>query len=149
MRTLLVAAILGATLASMVVAAQGSNPGNQPYTDPFAPTGPPHRLVISGAQAMPSTFAAAGTSATKAGRHSHVGTLLHFHLSAAARVSITVTAATTSRRLGTIVRHAHSGANSLVFSGRLNGRPLKPGRYQGTFHAEAAHANRRARAWSG
>ncbi len=97
------------------------------YTDPLAPPPPRRRLLLSGARAVPSRFTAAH------------GTQLRFTLSATARVSITITEATTGKRCGTLIRHAHVGANSIALSGRFNGRALTPGRYRATFHAQAPH----------
>jgi len=114
----------------------GSDSTTPPYTDPF---GTPHRLRLSGVRAIPAMFAAAGAQVHRGKHHAHLGTRLRFTLSAAARVTIAITSAGTGRRYGTLIRQAHKGINSIAFSGRFNGRPLKPGPYRAAVHAEAPH----------
>jgi trimeric autotransporter adhesin len=95
----------------------------------------------------------ARTSATK--KHKKLApTILSFSSSEAAKVTITLRRivrvacpahsrhrnCTALRAAGTITIAAHAGSNRVVFSGRVRGKPLSPGRYTATLVARNAAA---------
>jgi hypothetical protein len=58
------------------------------------------------------------------------GTTVRYRLSAAARVTLTVTTAKGKRIKGVAVTNGKAGANTLRFKGRIGSRKLKPGAYR-------------------
>jgi hypothetical protein len=58
------------------------------------------------------------------------GTTVRHRLSAAARVTLTVTTAKGKRITGVAVTNGNAGANTLRFKGRIGSRQLKPGAYR-------------------
>jgi hypothetical protein len=134
-------------------------PVAQPSAPPPGPTSPtpytPQRTrpTISGLTETNAVFAAAGTSTPLQGRtasasHKH-GTVFSFRLDQAATVTVVISATRSCRRstaaphgkprcplaVATLTRGAHTGANRLTFTGRIRGRPLKPGSYRAVFVA--------------
>jgi hypothetical protein len=120
----------------------------------------PALAVLSGLAFSPAAFAAqnSGRPATNARRKAPPGTKVSFRLNEAATVSFTVTRRATGRKVkrgkktvcvnptkknrkrkrctrtvtlkGSFSRTGVAGKNSFHFTGRLNGRKLKPGRYR-------------------
>ena len=97
-------------------------------------------------------------SGQTASKHAVPGTVFAFRLDQTATVKITIKTRTNGRRvanrclaqtrklrhrprclrtitLANLTRSAHEGLNRVRFTGRISGRPLKPGRYQARFIA--------------
>jgi hypothetical protein len=143
---------IGAYEYSVSPAAQPSNP--PPGPTPPAPNTPSSmRPTISRLAETNAVFAAARTSTLLHGRTASAshkrGTVFSFRLNQAAAVTVVISATTSCRRrtaaphgkprcpraIATLTRGAHAGANRLTFTGRIRGRPLKPGHYRAVFVA--------------
>jgi hypothetical protein len=120
------------------------------------PAGGGGRPTISQLAETHSVFAVAPTSTPLRGRtaaaSSKRGTTFLFGLDQSAVVTIMITTSAkcprTTRRVARnlrcartvarLTRSAHAGFNKLVFSGRIRGKPLKPGDYRAVFAAKSA-----------
>jgi len=76
-----------------------------------------------------------------AARRPPAGTRLIYVVSEDSDLVLLVRHSGQRRLLGTIVQPAHRGANRLALSGRLDGRPLAPGRYELTIMARDVAQN--------
>jgi hypothetical protein len=99
-----------------------------------------------------AVFAVAGTSTPLHGRTAAAsrkrGTIFSFGLDQAATVTVLITTKTRcrhthskrrcARAIARLTRSAHEGVNKLPFSGRIQGRPLRPGDYRAVFTAASA-----------
>ena len=107
------------------------------------PVDPARKLVISRARLSPSTFAVKGTRVSAASRrhhrHVHVGTTLHYSLSHAATITVTVASVHGKRvrTLGAVLRRPAKATSAFNLSGRLHGKALAPGHYRATITATA------------
>ena len=70
------------------------------------------------------------------------GTVLRYRLSEAATVTVDVLPAKGTKFLARLTRGSEAGSRSLVFSGRMKGRTLKPGSYRFLVRATDAAGNR-------
>jgi hypothetical protein len=138
------------------------SPAGQPGTPTSGPSvsgptaGTSLRPTISSLAETNTVFAVARTSTPLQGRTAAVsrkrGTVFSFRLDQPATTTIVITTgircartkAGTHRNLrcsGTaarLTRSAHAGLNRLPFTGRIRGRPLRPGRYRAVFTATSA-----------
>ena len=138
------------------------SPAAQPGTPPPGPavptgkTGTSARPTISRLAETNSVFAVARASTPLQGRTAAAsrkrGTTFSFVLDQPAAVTIVITMRATcartkagrrrnprcARTVARLTRSAHAGLNRLPFSGRIRGRPLKPGDYRAMFAASAA-----------
>ncbi len=123
---------------------------------------PPKRAKLTALTLTNSTFVAGKTSTpltgTTAAKHHNTGTTFSFRLDRAASVKIAIQKRPAGRRvngickppshklrhrprctrtikIATLRRTGHAGANKVAFSGRINGKALKPGNYRAVFTA--------------
>jgi hypothetical protein len=136
----------------------GSPPpsGAPAYTTNAGPGGARAKPTISGLAETNAVFAVARTStplqgSTAAARRKR-GTIFSFGLDQLATVTTVITTSARCRRttpgqrpnlrcsrtVARLSRSAHAGLNKLPFSGRIRGRPLKPGDYRAVFAATDA-----------
>jgi hypothetical protein len=119
------------------------------------PTSARRKPIISQLAASHTVFAVASTSTPLRGRtaaHAKRGTTFLFGLDQPATVTIVITTRAKcprktvgtrpnprcSRTVARLTRSGHAGFNKLPFSGRIRGRPLKPGDYRAVFAAASA-----------
>jgi hypothetical protein len=95
--------------------AQAPHPGGS-----AAPAGHGAAARISGLALHPAAF--------RAKRHG--GTRVRYRLTAASRVTLTVTSAAGRRIKGAALANGKAGRNTLRFSGRIGAKALRPGRYR-------------------
>ena len=137
-------------------------PAAQPGTPPPGPALPtPNtptstRPTISRLAETNAVFAVARTSTPRQGRTASAshkrGTVFSFRLDQPATVTVVISANAACRRttaatrgksrcsetVATLTRSAHAGVNRVAFTGRIRGRPLKPGDYRAVFVATNA-----------
>jgi hypothetical protein len=127
-------------------------------------TAPAGLASLSGLGETNAVFVVASASTPLTGvsaRHHPKGTTFHFVLDRPATVSIAIRSLVSGRLLhghcrpgtpklrhrrrctrsvvvATLSRAGHVGSNTVGFSGRIAGRPLRPGRYQAVFSATTA-----------
>jgi trimeric autotransporter adhesin len=91
---------------------------------------PPDRTppTVTGFEFQPSKFAVKGTRKHKHSRPAHRGSTIHFTLSEAGSVRITI-------GHHTLTFTGRAGANADAFSGRVGGRALAPGSYKASLVA--------------
>ena len=119
------------------------------------------RATIAALRETNAVFAVAASSTPLSGqtaRNHHRGTVFSFRLDRSATVRLAIQATAHGRRvsgsckpesrkrrhkprclrtrtIATLLRTGHLGLNRIAFSGRVRGRPLKPGRYRAVFTA--------------
>ena len=138
-------------------------PAAQPGTPPPGPALPTTntptstRPTISRLAETNAVFAVARTSTPLQGRTASAshkrGTVFSFRLDQPATVTVVISdkrqvprapqprtrgKSRCSETVATLTRSAHAGVNKLPFSGRIRGRPLKPGDYRAVFAATNA-----------
>jgi hypothetical protein len=133
-------ALVAVAALALATAGGAVQAGAQQPADTAAP-------AISGLHAIHPVFRAQGAKVPKRRKGDHrkaawLGTTFYFVLSEPAFVTVVIDQG--SRKLGTMKASLASGIQELGFNGALNGRPLKPGSYTGTFTAADVSGNRSA-----